>query len=422
MRISSLSLPAAVAALIAAYAALGAPATAAGAPVGRADASAVTLSVAGQGGYSGSYRATVSGDGTTSTAGSTRPALDVLGGQSLLSAGTLAQDARATLVDHAGHSVACAGLAGQGATLVAVGSGDCLTGGQALDLAAGSLDLSHLSIVRSTMLQGLDQQLQQALQPVLGPVTTALNQALQQGTATLGNPGLHVSLGAVQAHCQASPGSATGGANLADVRAWVTVPGMGDVDLVRLPVDPAPNTKVVTNLGAVATAVENALRPQLKDALDGALAPLATGIDQAAVLNNVLDQISAQLAPLQQNVLSATLNEQTRGAGSIRVTALHLQVLPAAKQFVNAPAVDLSVGRVDCGPSGHAADTRPAPSPSPTPAPAVPVAVPTRIPSGLASAPASDDGSNTPGDVMLGVLGAAAVGGGVLTFRRALRR
>lgn len=423
MRLGLLTVPAAVAALVTACATLGGTANAAGPTIGRATASAVTLSVAGQTGYSEAYQADVDSDGHTSTYGSDRPALTVLGGQSLISAGTLAQDATATAVDHSGHSAACAGLAGQGSIVVAAGNGTCLRGGQTLDLAAGSLDLSHLSIVDSTVLQGLAQPLQQALTPVLGQVVPALQQALQQGTAALGDPGLHVDLGAVQAQCSATPGSASGSANIAGVRAWVSIPGVGNVDLVRLPVDPAPNTKVVTNLQGVATAVEKALRTQLSDALAGALGPAVSAVDQATVLNNVLAQLSSQLTPLQQNVLSATLNEQTRGAGSIKVTALHLQVLPAAQQFVHAPAVDLKIGTVTCGPNGQAA-VRPAVNVKPkiTPKHTAPAAVPTRIPSGLASAPATDDGSETPTIVLMVLLGGVAAGGGVLTFRRALRR
>lgn len=429
MRFASVSVPAAVAALITAFAVLGGPggpggaADAAAPTIGRADASAVTLSVAGQTGYSETYRATVDSDGHTSTAGSDRPPLTLLGGQSLLSSGVLAQDATATAVNHAGHSAACAGLAGQGATVVSVGGGTCLQGGHAIDLAAGTLDLSHLRIVQSTVTQGLPQPLQQALLPVIAPVTSALQQALQRGTSALGNPGLHVTLGAVQARCEATPGSASGAANVAGVRAWVAVPGVGNVDLVRLPVDPAPNTKVVTNLQGVAAAVEKALRTQLNDALSGALAPVAAVVDQATVLNNVLAQLSGQLAPLEQNVLAATLNEQTRHPGSITVTALRLKVLPAAQQFVHAAAVDLAVGTVSCGPNGRAA-VQPAVNVTPkrTSTPAPPAAVPTRIPSGLASAPASSDGSRTPAIVLMALLGAAAAGGGVLTLRRTLRR
>ena len=68
-------------------------------------ASAVTVTAGGQDNGTGTYSAQY--DGQKTTTGSNQPAISLLGGQSLLSAGTLAQDADA----NASGSAACAGLA-----------------------------------------------------------------------------------------------------------------------------------------------------------------------------------------------------------------------------------------------------------------------------------------------------------------------
>jgi hypothetical protein len=152
------------------------PATAA-TTVARASGTALTLSVGGSPAGSGTYAVTNDGTHQSST-GTNRPGVSALTGQSVVSAGVLAQDATTSIRDRAGFSAACAGLAGQGSSTVAVGDGDCLTPGRTLSLAAGTLDLSHLRVVDSTVLQGLDQQLQTALQPVLDQVVPALQGGL----------------------------------------------------------------------------------------------------------------------------------------------------------------------------------------------------------------------------------------------------
>ena len=350
LRASALTLAAALVGLAAA------PASAAH-TVARASASAAVVTVAGTPTDSGTY--SVSNDGTSETAtGAHRPLASALTGQAFTSAGVLTQDAATTT---SGTSAACAGVAGEGSVVAAVGDGQCLTPAGTLTLNAGRLDLSHLQIVRSTLLQGLDQQVQTALQPVLDQVVGALQGGLQSGLRQLGDPGLFVGLGAVESRCTAAPGTADGSATLADVGAYVQVGGQR-VDLLSLPAHPAPNTKISTGLGDVATAVGNALRSQLATALAGSLGPLSAAVDQAAVLNTVLANIGGQLAPLDQNVLTGTLNRQVRRAGSIEVTALDLQVLPAAAAYGPQP-LSVQLGRSTCGP-----DERVAPVVRPRPA------------------------------------------------------
>lgn len=365
-----------------------APGTAA-TPVADGTASAVVVTVGGTPTDSGTY--TVTHDGTTQSAsGSNRPVLTGLGGQSLLSAGVLAQDAATSVADGNGRSAACSGIAGQGASTVAVGEGSCLTGGQTMRLSADTLDLGTLTIVEGTVLQGLDQQLATALQPVLGQVLPALSQGLQQGLQAIGDPGLYIDLGAAQSHCVATPGAATGDASLAGGGVYVEMMGQR-VDLLALPSDPEPNTNVATGLGKVSDMVRSTLRTQLTQSLDGALGPLAAAVDQAAVIDTVLANLSAQLGPLDENLLRATLNRQTSsGLGNIAVEALDLEVLPAAAQL-GVEALRVQLGRSTCS-----AGTAPVVVAS---APAQPTkkrvdkglpAVPTAVPGGLASAPADD--------------------------------
>ncbi len=104
-----------------------APAMAA-APVSQAGANAVTLSVAGT--PNGSGDVTARNDGSTETkTGDATPPISVLGGQELLNAGVLAQEATA---GSTGTSAACAGLAGNGGSVAQIGYSGCLNPGDAV--------------------------------------------------------------------------------------------------------------------------------------------------------------------------------------------------------------------------------------------------------------------------------------------------
>lgn len=390
-----------------------APATAATAAQG--SATALSLDLAGTGATdSGTYSAVNDGK-TTTTSGTNKPLISALGGQSAISAGTLAQDAVAT---SKGTSAACSGLAGDGATLVQAGSGNCLSGGDTLALDVASLDFSHLNVLSSDLFQGLDQQLQTQLKPVQDQVTSALQTALKQAVDAMGDPGLHLDLGAVQSNCQATKSKATGDSTLAGSGGYVTVPGQGDIKVLDLPVHPGVNQKVVTDLSGVTDAVLTGVRTQLTEGLGGALAPLGGAVSQlqSQVLNQVLDQVSAQLKPIEQNLLDVTLNKQTTGPDQITVTALDVGVAPAAKQFVNADLAHVTIGTSKCGPNNPVARTVPAVN---TPKAAAPASdVPTSVPAGLAS---YDDGqAGRTALVALLLLAAAGTGAGayVLKMRR----
>lgn len=395
-------------------------------PVARASATGLVLTVANTPNDSGSY--VVTNDGTRETAtGSNAPVIGALGGQSFITVGTLAQDAATTIVDERGRSVACAGLAGDGATLVsAADGGACLSPGDNATVNAGTIDLSGLTIVQADALAGLDQQLQAALQPVLSAVLPAVSDALATTLSSLGDLNLVLDIGAIQSRCSAAPGTADGDADIVDSGLYVEVAG-NRVDLVSLPVDPPPNTKVLTDLDVVVTAVVDGVEEQLATGLGGALAPVGPLADQLeqAINDNVVSVLSEQLAPLEDNLLDGTLNKQVRPTrDSIEVTALDLSVLPAAEDF-GVDLLSLEIGRSACGPSGRVAappTTTPTPEPEPEPGPNVP----TRVPAGLAEAAptaATSDGSvnDHVATGALAVLGLLACGAGVAAYRRVLR-
>ncbi|GAA0971097.1 hypothetical protein ENKNEFLB_00292 [Nocardioides aquaticus] len=392
----------------------GAPAAAA--TVAQASGTAVRVSVAGNPADSGSFRSTHDGD-TEQTSGSNSPAV-ALPGLGVASAGTLAQDARTRVQDGRGYSEACAGLAGDGATVVGVGEGSCLQGGQTLQLSAGTLDLAALLDGLGAPDGGLPvgpDDLPVPLDPgQLEVLTDAFNDAVDQVSTQLGNPGLFVDLGAVQSRCTSGPGTAQGSASIVGARAYAQFQGE-PVELVRLPVNPAPNTKVVTDLGAVSEKVRGALIAQFTSGLDGGLAPLAEAAKNAAI-DAALAQISEQLAPLEQNLLDVTLNKQVRqGADQITVTALDAQVLPVAAEQLGASAVSLQIGESACGPSGQVTTAQPTPTPDPAPdpqpRPEPAPRTPTVVPAGVATAP--DTGLSGTGVAALAGLVALALAAGV---------
>ncbi|MFE6511794.1 hypothetical protein ACFVBP_29295 [Nocardioides sp. NPDC057764] len=414
MRTTLIARGAAVAAAAAMVALSAAPASAA--TVSQASATALSLELAGTGARdTGTYAVTNNGS-TESAKGTNEPLITALGGQKAIHAGTLAQDAVAT---KDATSAACSGLAGDGATVVAVGSGDCLSGGDNISLDAASLDFADVELVSSGLFQGVDRQLITELEKVglsQTKVTDPLSKALKDLLAAMGDPGLHLDLGAVQSSCTADKDKASGDSSLANSRAYITVPTVGDVTLVDLPVDPDVNQKVVTDLTGVTDAILDALRTQFTKALNGALAPANGGLDQlqTQVLDTALGQIQSQLAPLEENVLDITLNAQSTSPGAITVTALDVKVLPAAQEFVGGSLAHLTIGTSSCGPNSPISKTVKNPPKADNP----PASVPTVVTAGVES---YDDGSA--GRIALvTLLLLAAAGAGVATYVRMLRR
>lgn len=353
--------------------------------VARAGANALTVSIAGNGSGSGTVTATHDGS-SEHVQGQTNPPIGVLEGQGLVNVGVLAQEATAGVTDGAGHSAACAGVAGEGGSVATIGDSSCLEPGQPVGLTFGNLDLSTLVVFDpDSALAPLNQASDPVIQAAVGPITQQISDNV---TAQLGDGGLIAStLGAVEARCVSADG-ASGSVSIVDGKISASFGGQS-VDLLDFPVHPAPNTKVVTGLDKVVDLFIEALRTDLNNTLDGQAAPLAAALDplQDQIVDAVIAQVAPQLKPLEENVLSATLNEQSRpSAGGIKVTAIDLQVLPAARQQIGSSLVAADIANVTCGPNGSRLAT---PEHHSTPLPAVPLA----IDSGVDHRPAGDSDS-----------------------------
>lgn len=346
----------------------------AAAPVSQASSNALTLSIAGSPISSGTVKATNDGDTETKT-GETNPVVGVLGGQSLLNVGVLAQEAQAKIAGNGdGTSAACGGVAGEGAGFAAnIGDSNCLTPGNPVGVSIANLDLTGTEVIDPTsLLTGPLAALNPFLAQILGPLTSAISDAL----APLGNTGLGGTLDAVYAHCTAAPGTAEGGASIANAKLTLSLAGT-DVDLVNLPANPPPNTKVVTDLDVVLNTVLDGLQTDLESTLGGVLAPLGPAIEalQEPLITGVVGQVADALSPLEDNILDITLNKQTKTADTINITALDLQLLPAAAQFINGNSlVAAEIGTVSCGPNGKKVSP-PTEEPTDEPTPEVPTVV-----------------------------------------------
>lgn len=385
--------------------------------VSQASATALTISVAGNGADSGTILATNDGTGETKT-GEANPPVAVLGNQDLLDVGVLAQDAEAKLEGRQGVSAACSGVAGDGASIADVGESECLTPGDPVGISIANLDLTGAVLIDPESALAPLVPLNGLVDQLVAPLTAAIS----DGLAPFGATGLGGTLGAVQASCTAGPDNATTGtANIVDTKLQLDVGGAA-IDLVNLPVSPPPNTKVLTNLDVVLDTVIEAVRVDINTTLDAQLAPLSAIIDpiQDQIVDNLIAQIAPQLAPLEDNILEITLNRQSKPApGAIEVTALVLNVLPAAAEFTDGPLVAAEIGTVTCGPNDRIGDTPDAevtqdPAPEPTLDPQDP-AVPTIVDAGASG----DDLSLTGGTLGAGLVLLTGVAG-LLGYRRLL--
>ena len=380
--------------------------------VAQAEANALTVAVAGEGGDSGTVRATHDGDELTKT-GDTEPPVSVLQGQNLLDVGTLAQDAAAGLDGRAGVSAACSGIAGDGASVAEVGDSECIEGGDNVGVSIANLDLSGMAVVNP------ETELGTVLGPLTGPVEqqiiAAITPALAEGLAPLDLVQVGGSLGVVEARCTAEPGSADGTANIADAQLTVAAGGETYV-LANLPVNPPPDTKVVTDLDVVLTAVIEGLETQLETALDGVAGGLVGVTEQikAQIVATIVADVSDQLAPLEENLLDITLNKQVRPAqGHIEVTAIDLQVLPAAAAELGASLVSAQIANVSCGPNSRVAPDVAEETPRDLPD------VPTVVDAGVGGP--GQGGQDATGALVAGSLLAAGAAG-LLGYRRLTSR
>lgn len=390
-------------------------------PAAEASATAAILTIAGSPVDSGQFTVVNDGKEQTATGTNSPEVADVLSNQSNVSVGVLYQDATTAVADGRGTSRACSGVAGTGAVVAEVGDGSCLTGGDAVTLLPGTVNLGDAQLIQSNILNPLTQPLNDALGPLVSQLTTPLSDVVNQVLGGLGNLGIVIeSAGAIQSTCQATSTSASADSNIADLRGYVTVAGH-KIEILDLPVgDIAPNTEVVTNLDDVVDAVLVGVDQQLTNGLNGALQPLTALLPYVGQINDlVIAQLSSQLAPVRDNILSLTLNKQSQpSANSIEVTALDLQVLPAASQFIGTSFASLELGKAFC--KGGVADvdtpTPPTTTPNPTPPSEPTPAVPVSVPAGSAGE------TEVPwGPVALGGMAVLAGGAGVAQLVRSRR-
>ena len=115
-------------------------------PVSQASANGLTLAIAGSPISTGTLKATNDGSGETKT-GEVNPPIDVLENQDVLDIGVIAQNATARVENKNGISRACAGVAGDGATVGDVGESNCLTPGDPVGINIANLDLTGSVVV-----------------------------------------------------------------------------------------------------------------------------------------------------------------------------------------------------------------------------------------------------------------------------------
>ena len=213
-----------------------APALAA-APLAQAGANAVTVSVAGNAQGTGDVTATNDGTGEQKT-GETAPSRSPCPEEGFFSGGVAAQEATATADGGTGRSAACAGIAGDGGSIVNIGESKCLSPGDQITGSLASFDPGcadrHRARPRSP------PELEDPLAPVLRPPVTAAIDEAPRGTPEdqFGEMGLVSAVKAISGQCTAGPGRRRGSANIVDGAIRVSGGGQ-DITLLRAPGQPA---------------------------------------------------------------------------------------------------------------------------------------------------------------------------------------
>ena len=352
-------------------------------PASQATAQSLHLTVGGQSGISQIVTATNDGTSQTKSDASTVPTIaGLLPGNNALGAGVAPQDAGANAD---GTSYACAGIAGTGGGIVHTGNSSCNINGAPLTLTLGSLDLGTAALDPTSalgaalaqygdpLLSGLDTLILTVQTSLVGPLSSAL-------ASTPLNISLGGTLSAIEATCTATPAGASGSAHLVDAQGGsadtpikATIAGQ-TVTLLDLPANPPANTHLLTNLDTVSATLVDAIKTEVDGSVVGSIlqplvGPLGTTLDtlQSALVDQLVKQLQPVLQPLEQNVLDVTLNKQvsSEGGRKIDVTALDLQVLPAASAFTGSSLVSGQLGEVTCGPNAGRAVSTPQASATP---------------------------------------------------------
>jgi hypothetical protein len=403
-----------------------APAFAAASGTSQSSAQSLKLSIAGNSVIAQQTEATNDGSDETVTDNSTVPKLaDLLPNNVLLGAGVAPQSA---VAKPDGTSYACAGIAGTGGGIVTVGDTACNLNGEPLTIDLANLDLGNIILGTNSALGSALAPLDVLLTP-LGKGVTDLVNALSGGLAgtPLGEIKIGGSLSAIQASCQADPDSATGDTRLVDSSGGsentpisITLPGVADpIVLLNLPANPPKDTNLLINLDTVTQTLIDALKVELNTAVQGALAPLGLGALLQTVQDQVVTVLVQNLQPLlqavQDNLLNITLNKQVSSDGGkkISVTALTLDVLPAAAQFTGSSLISGEIGKVTCGPNTRTVVTPTTPTPTDNEKP------PTVVDSGVAG-----QADHTARDVLAATAALMLLAGtaGLIGYRRMLTK
>ncbi len=322
-----------------------------------ADANALTISLLGESQGTGTVKATNNGTGEEKT-GPVDPPVSVLTGQPFVDFGVLAQDAAA---NNDGTSEACAGVAGDGGAVIEIGDSGCLEPGENIALGLSDLDLSVLLETEAIEGTGDLNTLLGALDAgQLATVVDALNAGLSQVTDEIGDAGLFVDADAVQAFCTADGDTASGTTLLANAGVRVAIPGVGEESLLDFDPEPAPNTRVLTDLADVVDLLLTELETAFNDNLDAIVDPVVnTVLDplQSQVVDAAIAQLQPALTALEENLVEIILNKQqtSQGGKRIDVTGLYVRLLPAAEAAgAPTPLAQVEIANVGCGPMAAA--------------------------------------------------------------------
>lgn len=347
-----------------------APAAMAAGTVSTATATALSVSIAGNGAGTGPVTATNDGDGEK-VSGDTE-LVGALPGNAVLDAGVAVQNPSATVSGQDGISWSCAGVAGDGGGVVETGDPECqIRPGQPVSLSLANLNLgTNVLDADSAIGSALNgtplKTLLEGIPDGLNTLTGAVGDAIADTPLALSIGG---SLGAIEARCYADPYAASGTATIVNTAGSGDTPitlkvGDQQLTLLNLPANPPPNTTLKS--GPVITdTVIGALQTELNTALtnetSGPLAALgdALGDINDAVVRQLITQLQPVLDAVNDNLLQVNLNTQARSddGRKIEVTALDLQVLPAAAQAIGSSAIEVKAGQVSCGPNARVGST-----------------------------------------------------------------
>ena len=320
---------------------------------GTGDANALRATIAGNTQGTGTVIANNDGTGQEKS-GPSNPPVSVLTGQPYVNLGVLAQDA---LARDNGTSAACAGVAGDGGSVVEIGDSGCLEPGESINLTLSGFDVETLLDVELAAGTGSLGTAFDALGVIPVETFNDVLDALQNGVDTVAadfDPRLEVDAGAVQSSCTADGSRATGSTSIANGALVVNL-GFGAPKLLDLDAEPDPNTRLLSDLGPLVDVMQQAI----SDQIDSNLAPLSLDPnDQTNLIIGVLEQLEPAFNALEENVVEVILNQQEKSQGGRRidVTGLSVRLLPAAEAAgAPTPLAQAEIANVGCGPLAAAA-------------------------------------------------------------------